>query len=153
MIYDSFNNIQTFSHLSEDISRGLSFLEKVPSDIEVGSYEISPRVRAIVSEYCTKKENENGYETHKCHIDIQYVIKGEETVRYLPSEKLRIVKPYCNDSDIAFYEPIERYAEQYIDMMIGNGYFSIFFPHDGHMPQLCKNEPKSVKKIVVKVKI
>lgn len=28
-----------------------------------------------------------------------------------------------------------------------------FFPQDGHMPQLCVDEPKMVKKVVVKVAV
>ena len=40
-----------------------------------------------------------------------------------------------------------------VEFTIGNGYFVILFPQDGHMPQLFVNKPSSVKKIVVKVKI
>lgn len=153
MIYDSLINIQSYSHLSKDIFKGLSFLNRVESTIEVGSYEISPRVKAIVSEYCTKKENENGYEAHRDYIDIQYVIIGEEIVRYIPLSNLNEVKPYSLANDIAFYEPTEKDVEKPLEMVIGGGFFSILFPQDGHMPQLCKDEPQNVKKVVVKVKI
>ena len=38
-------------------------------------------------------------------------------------------------------------------MTIGGGYFAIFFPQDGHMPQLSVDEPMMVKKVVVKIEI
>ena len=39
------------------------------------------------------------------------------------------------------------------EMTIGNGYFAVFYPQDGHMPQLCIDEPRMVKKVVVKVQM
>lgn len=153
MIYDSLNNIQTYFSLSADIFRGLSYLKQVASDIEVGCYEISPHVKAYVSEYCSKPLNESGYEAHRAYIDIQYAITGEEIVRCLPISQLNEVKPYNSVDDIAFYKPVEIGAEQPLEMAIGGGFFTILFPQDGHMPQLCKNVPRSVKKVVIKVKI
>ena len=50
-------------------------------------YEISPRVKAIVSEYETKTITENGYEAHKQYIDIQAILSGEERVICLPIDK------------------------------------------------------------------
>jgi beta-galactosidase beta subunit len=38
-------------------------------------------------------------------------------------------------------------------MLIGDDYFAIFFPQDGHMPQLCIDVPAPVKKVVVKVQV
>lgn len=94
MIYDGLENINTYVNLSDDIRLGLLFLQKVSSEIENGVYELSPNVRAIVSEYYSTKENKNGYEAHKEFIDIQYVIKGEELVRYMPLERLREIRLY-----------------------------------------------------------
>lgn len=150
MIYDKIDNLDTYSTLSEDIRIGLEYLRDVDLDVENGMYELSHRVKAIVSEYTTKEVNGNGYEAHREYIDIQYIISGEEVVRCLPLEYLKVVKAYNKDIDAAFY------AETGIkpqELMLGNGYFAIFFPQDGHMPQLCVHEPEKVKKVVVKVKI
>lgn len=62
MIYDSLSNISTYKDLSQDIYSGLRFLQQVSPDIAVSTYQINSRVRAIVSEYETKVENEVGYE-------------------------------------------------------------------------------------------
>lgn len=89
MIYDKIDNQEIYAGLSEDIRLGLEWLRDVNPDIEKGVYELSPRVKAIVSEYTTKDVNENGYEAHQEYIDIQYLLKGSEKICCLPLEYLK----------------------------------------------------------------
>ena len=149
MIYDKLSNIDLYKGLSTDIYTGLLFLQQAKTNIENGTYLLSSRVKVIVSEYETKRENEYGYEAHKKFIDIQCVLKGEEKVCCLPIEKQKETKPYSEEIDAAFYDANTQTQE----MIIGNGYFAIFFPQDGHMPQLCVDKPQMVKKVVIKVEI
>ena len=65
MIFDHLNNIDTYKGLSPDIYSGFTFLKDVKPDIASGTYQIYPRVKAIVSEYETKVQNEVGYEAHR----------------------------------------------------------------------------------------
>ena len=150
MIYDSIANIETYKVLSPDIYEGLKFLRQVSPDIAVGTHQINPRVKSIVSEYDTQKVNEHGFEAHRKNIDIQYLLKGEERIACMPIEKLTETEPYSEAKDAAFYAAEGVRAQE---MTIGDGYFAIFFPQDGHMPQLSVDEPTMVKKIVVKVEI
>ena len=103
-----------------------------------------------MSEYTTKENNENGYEAHREYIDIQYLIEGEEVVNSQPLEYLYEVRAYNNEFDAAFYKKTGKKPQE---LLLGNGFFAILFPQDGHMPQLCVNKPEKVKKVVVKVKI
>lgn len=149
MVYDKIDNIETYKGLSEDIYAGLIFLKNASPDLACGVYEISPKVKAIVSEYETKPVNENGYEAHHKFIDIQYLLKGREKNCCLPIEILKETKPYKEEIDAAFYE-----AEILtIELMLGNGYFAIYNPQDGHMPGLSVNWSEKVKKVVVKVEL
>ncbi len=149
MIHDHINNLATYKGLSPNIALALDFLKQMKSDTTVGTYQINHRVKVIVSEYETKTENENGYEAHKKNIDIQYLLTGEERIACLPIERLKETKPYNEEKDAAFYaadlKPLE--------MTIGDGYFAVFFPQDGHMPQLCIKKPMIVKKVVIKIEI
>lgn len=149
MVYDKIDNIETYKGLSEDIYEGLKFLKKASLDLASGVYEVNPRVKAIVSEYETKPGNENGYEAHKNFIDIQYLLKGTEKNCCLPIEKLKETKPYREDIDAAFYE--SEISTQ--ELMLGDGYFAIYWPQDGHMPGLNVDGTEKVKKVVVKVEI
>lgn len=149
MIYDKLDNIETYKGLSSDIYEGLVYLRQVTPEIANGVYQLNPRVKAIVSEYMTKEDNENGYEAHHQFIDIQFPIRGREKVSCLPIDVLQEIKPYNESIDAAFYLATGRP----IDMVIGNGYFAIFYPQDGHMPQLCSGKQEVIKKITLKVEI
>ncbi len=137
MIYDKIDNIEFYKGLSPNIALGLDFLRQMNPDTAVGTYQINHRVKVIVSEYETKMENEYGYEAHRKNIDIQYLLLGEERIACLPIDRLKEMKPYSEENDAAFYAADIKPQE----MTIGNGYFAIFFPQDGHMPQLCVDRP------------
>ena len=150
MIYDKIDNLETYAGISDDIRLGLEWLRDVDPDIEKGVYEPSLRVKAIVSEYTTKEVNENGYEAHRDYIDIQYLLKGSEKICSLPLEYLKETKAYKAEIDAAFYEEADTKPQE---MVLGNGYFAVYYPQDGHMPCLKENSSSEVKKVVVKVKI
>ena len=150
MIYDKLTNMSFYKGLSTDIYAGLLFLNAVTKDLENGVYIVNPNVKAIVSEYITKEVNEYGYEAHREYIDIQYLISGEEKILFLSLEYLKETKSYNAEQDAAFYEKATINPQE---ILIGNGYFAILFPQDGHTPQLCVNKLENVKKVVVKVKI
>ena len=151
MIYDNLNNIAFYKGLSPDIYEGLKFLRQVSPDIAVGTYQLTPNVKAIVSEYTTKEVNENGYEAHRQNIDIQYLLKGNEKIACLPVEELSETKPYSEETDAAFYKADSAHSSSTLDLR--PGYFAIFYPQDGHMPCLCISKPEAVKKVVVKVRL
>ena len=156
MVYDKIDNIETYKGLSEDIRIGLEFLCQLTPDTEKGIYQLNPRVKAIVSEYETKPENENGYEAHRQYIDIQYLLTGEEKIACLPVEWLTETKPYSQENDCALYSAVTIPNPSsliphpsYLTLL--PGYFAILYPQDGHMPQLSVKAPTKVKKVVVKV--
>lgn len=151
MIYDNLSNIDFYNGLSTDIYTGLLFLSQAKPDVENGTYLLNSRVKVIVPEYETKKVNEYGYEAHKRFIDIQCVLKGKERVACLPIERLKETKPYGEEIDAAFYTADLNHQPS--NLSLQPGYFAIFFPQDGHMPQLCIDEPQMVKKMVVKVDV
>ena len=151
MIYDKIDNLETYAGISDDIRLGLEWLRDVNSEIEKGVYELSPRIKAIVSEYTTKEVNENGYEAHHLYVDIQYLLKGCEKICYLPLEYLKEIKTYCKDIDAAFFEQADMRPQE---MQMGNRFFAVFFPQDAHMPGLNnKSLPAQVKKVVLKIKV
>ena len=150
MVYDKIDNIETYKGLSEDVYEGLKFLKNASPDLACGVHEINPRVKAIVSEYETKDVNENGYEAHRDWIDIQYLIRGQETLRCLPLEYLIESKGYDASKDAAFFEENDIKGQE---LLLGNGYFAIMFPQDGHLPCLSLSKSSMVRKVVMKIKI
>ena len=149
MVYDKIDNIETYKGLSEDIYEGLNFLKNTTPDLACGVHEINPRVKAIVSEYETKNVNENCYEAHRKFIDIHYVLLGEEIIAYKPVDCLYETKAYDNDGDYSLFSS----TSPGCDLIIGNGFFLLLYPNDGHMPQLCLDVPMKIKKVTLKVRL
>ena len=151
MIYDHIKNIETYKGVSEDIYAGLKFLAEAKEDIAVGTYPINERVKAIVSEYPTVECFERGYEAHQHVIDIQYPIRGLERVKWSPIDNMDVNIPYDKVKDRTFYKNPDPVVGT--EITIGNGFFGIMFPWDGHSPQHLVGKSEVIKKITVKVAI
>ena len=87
-------------------------------------------------------------ETHEKMIDIQIPISGEETYGYLPACELPPLE-YNAEKDITKFPGVKSLCH----VTCRKGMFVVFYPQDGHMSQLCVNEPEKVKKVVMKVRI
>lgn len=151
MIYDNIKNIDLYKGISEDIYAGLKFLAEVSPDIALGTYPINERVKAIVSEYPTVECFERGYEAHKHVIDIQYPIIGLERVKWSPIDGMDVNIPYDSVKDRTFYKTPNPIVGT--EITIGNGFFGVMFPNDGHSPQHLVGKSEVIKKVTVKVSI
>jgi biofilm protein TabA len=148
MIIDSLNNIEFYKNLLPDIYAGLSFIKSAKPDIPVGEYQISPRAKAIVSEYETVSDFKYGYEAHKKMIDIQYPIVGEERIKWTPIECAPVTTPYDEEKDRTFNA---RSKGPILDVDIGGGIFAVMFPADAHGPQHFVTRSMPIRKITIKV--
>jgi len=83
-------------------------------------------------------------ETHNAMIDIQIPLSCEEVMGYTPRQYLSDAE-YDASKDITFY--LDR-PEQYITVHPGE--FVIFFPEDGHAPNI--SPVPEYKKVIFKVK-
>jgi len=148
MIIDSLKNINFYKNISEDIYQGLIFLNNASENIKLGEYIINNKVKAIVTEYETGLDIEQIYEAHQNVIDIQYPIIGLERVKWSPISEMNIRTPYDIKNDVTFYTKPHKQGS-HVD--IGNGFFTIMFPQDGHNPQLFIDNPQIIKKITIKI--
>ncbi len=147
MIIDHLDNVKYYRTLSERLKKGLEFLEETDFEtLETGRYNIEgDEIYAMVQEYESKTPENAKVEAHKRYIDIQYVVKGEEIMGYVPLEDQDEKAPYNAEKDVVFFNT------DYNKIILTEGMFGIFFPTDIHAPGLMTDEPKPVKKVVVKV--
>lgn len=146
MIYDHIRNLSLYKGLSPALDAGLEFIGSVSKSIPNGVSYLQHDVKVFVSEYATRLKNENGYEAHRKYIDIQFPIVGLETVKCCPIESLVATTDYNEENDYILFADKDGSK-----LTIGDGYFLVLFPDDGHMPQLCVEEPENIKKITLKV--
>lgn len=147
MIFDSIKNASTYFLLSSNIKIGLEFiLENDLSSLENGEYEIlSGKIKASIQEYQTRQEGK--FEAHRKYIDIQYMIKGSEKMGISEISNLTPESKYDLEKDVQFFKGNGDL------IIVPQGFFTIFYPQDAHMPCLENESSKLVKKIVIKILI
>lgn len=128
------------------------FVEKLLNeDVENGSHDLGDGVFVNVMTYETKKRSDALFEAHKKYIDIQIMIDGCEIISVEPIETMHryeCVMPF-GDGDTELYAV----NSDCVDYVLNRGDFVILYPEDAHMPCICIEEPKTVKKAVIKVPV
>lgn len=149
MIIDKLKNAHMYYDLVPGLEKGFEFLKTADlENIPAGRYELDgDRVVALVQEYTTM--DNPPWETHDYHLDIQYLVKGEELIGYYPNiDEMVKTQPYNSKDDYDLYEDVEgSYVTLKDDVIM------ILFPQDGHLPRKAAGEPMAVKKVVIKVLI
>lgn len=149
MIYDRLDNSQQYYSLNEKFKIAFDFLKNTDlKTIADGSYDIVGReIYANIQTLTTKPIEEKKWEVHRKYIDIQYVISGEEKMGYgILDDFKTVVEAYSDEKDIEFLDGKDF---NYVDVKEGD--FVVFYPNDVHAPMLACDEPKEIKKVIVKI--
>ena len=103
--------------------------------------------KILVQQNTTKDAATQKIETHRNYLDIQYIVEGEETVGWAPTETLTPADEYNPTKDKQMFTG-------HVDFMrIAEGYCYVVYPEDAHMPGVHIDEPHEFKKLVVKLKV
>ncbi|MDO5436731.1 MAG: YhcH/YjgK/YiaL family protein [bacterium] len=144
MIFDDFKNIDLYQ-IDDEIK---NFILNIDSEIPLGKYVISDNAYINIEEYSTRDFVK--LEAHKNHIDIQFLIKGEEKVYTSDLEGLVESVKYNEEKDVVFYEtPNKPLNVSYLT----KGKFMVLYPDDVHSPCTLIDKSVKVKKAIVKIKI
>jgi len=112
-----------------------------------GRYAIdSNNVYAIITENPTKDLDSAKWESHHNYTDLHYVISGEEKIGVAPVSKLTVTMPYDAAKDLI------NYTGQGTFYTATPGTFFLFFPQDGHRPNITTGGNKPDKKVVIKLR-
>jgi len=115
--------------------------------LAAGRYPIDgENVFAIVTENPTKDYDSTKWESHRNYIDLHYVISGEEKIGVSLITKLTVTNPYDSLKDLANYSGTGKLYSA------APGTFFLFFPSDGHRPNITTGDKKPDKKIVLKIR-
>lgn len=151
MICDSLNNFSMYLCRHPQFADALAFLKKHEDTLPAlapGLYDInSSGAYASVSDYETKPVNEGFIEYHRKYIDIQILIEGREKIGIAHKDNCRETE-YLEEKDLGKLDG----SADFITIDPHN--FAIFFPQDGHMPQIsCSDKREQVKKVVFKIPV
>lgn len=148
MIIDSVLGLERYFALHPKFEKVYQFLRQQPLDsLAEGRYEIEGNeVYAMISDKPGKQAEDAKLEVHDSYIDIQILVRGQESMGYLDRRFCKeIHTPYDAVKDIAFYKDL---PEVFFTLEPGN--LAIFFPYDAHAPMIGTG---AIRKIVVKVKV
>jgi len=146
MILDSLKNAPIYLHLNSLFNQAFDFIEKNdPTNMKPGKYILDGDYLTItIAEIDGKKQESAKLEAHKKYIDIQLVLRGQETMGWAALEKCtHEMDPYNPEKDITFY--LDKPTTY---LTVNPGEFVVFFPEDAHAPAI-GNGP--IKKAIVKV--
>lgn len=147
MILDALDRADLYATIHPAFADSFRYLRHTDfAALTDGKYGLDFGVVALISRYRTKPLSEAVWESHRRHIDIQYVVQGRERFGFVPGERApRITTPYDEAKDVIFYEP----GQDLLDLVAGQ--FAVFFPHDIHAPGLACDQPEDVLKVVLKI--
>ena len=126
--------------------------EAVAAVAALESYEprtvaLSGANKILVQQGTTKAAEGQLLEAHREFLDIQYIVKGGETVGWAPVETLTLSGEFNTAKDKGMYDG-------HCDFMdIAEGYCYVVFPEDAHMPGSHLEVPQEYTKLVVKLKV
>ncbi|MCU7490808.1 MAG: YhcH/YjgK/YiaL family protein [Bacteroidota bacterium] len=148
MVFDSISNFYNYVSIHPQFSSVSGFLSVVNiAALPAGRHFVNEDgAFANVDEYKTKDISEGFIEFHKKYIDIQIILRGKEKIGICNKDSARELE-FNEEKD---FGKLEGKADF---ITLNENYFVIFFPHDGHMPQIMAESPESVKKMVIKVPV
>ena len=152
MIADKMSNLGNYNSVIPFFEKISSFLaENDLHSLAAGKYEINGSdAFIIISEYETQNEPEKKWESHKNYLDVQIVVEGIESIGYTFIKNLTVSEPYNAEKDLIFYQNTQAPTSSII---MNADEFAVFYPDDGHKPGCVINQPVTVKKAVIKVRV
>lgn len=148
MISDNLENINKYNIVSIKV---LDFLKNLTPDTVTGHYEIDDTAYANIDVYNTKDITECRFEAHKKYIDIQMLLLGEERLDYVSVDGLDVSEEYSDEKDVMFFKEPKKHFDT---ISLEPFKFAMLYPYEAHKPQVnIGNKSKTVKKVVVKIKV
>ena len=149
MIIDTLVNAPKYFSLHPLFAKAFDYIKQNDvASLPDGVSEISEGLKVIVNTGIGKTAETSlaKFECHDKNIDIQFCVKGLETIAWKPREKCVTQNgAYNPEKDVRFFSDAPDMYFQLTD-----GQFGIFYPEDVHAPMIGEGE---IKKVVIKVKI
>ena len=152
MIFDDIASASTY-RLGPAFSRAIDFIRSLNADTPVGPVSIDgDRITANVMNYDTVDMVPDRLEVHRKYVDVQAVIRGNETLYVCSGAGLAVHSAYNEKNDCGFLVPSDDKPLVKLPMKPGN--FAVFFPQDAHMGKGAEHAgAQNILKVVVKIAV
>ncbi len=150
MILDNIQDLKRYNFPKADAI--LKFIaENDCVNLPDGEMEILGRDLFVrIMSYVPKPADQNRFEAHQVHADLQYVAQGIELMQVAPPDALTPITEYDAKGDFHFFQAKENIS----DLVVRQGEFTVFYPGQAHRPSCqYRGYAGPVKKLVFKIKI
>lgn len=145
MIIDDLKNANLYIKAFPYIKEAFNYLNAKNGNFSIGKEEITPQIFASVEESFSKPKEEQKLEAHAKHIDLHYIIKGQDEIGWKSLSDCKDISiEYNENKDIIFYN-----EKADFNAIINEGKFALIFPEDAHAPLSGKQK---VMKCIIKIK-
>lgn len=115
-----------------------------------GSYPLDDSIVLLLQSYDTADYDKISYESHYDHIDLHYMLSGEEYVRWWDTGTVEPNTEYNKENDIVFYP----HPEHHNRALLTDHHYVLVYPEDMHAARgMVDGKPQHVHKIVVKISV
>ena len=150
MIFDHITCISHYAVISAGIGTAANWVQSTDlSQLEPGRYEIGNGCYCVIKHGNSKLPENCRLEAHRNFIDIQLIIKGEESMGWMPLEAAIPQDTFHTEKDVGYFAP----SQEITFFRVGAGDFAVFFPWDVHCPDVCIGAPAERWKAVIKVPV
>lgn len=134
MILGDLNNTGLTSGLSPEIAEALNWIRQhLKDEFHPGKTEVIPgRITVNREEVAMTPKEKKMIECHRRFIDIHVPLTEVEVIGWASTANLKnLLEPYDEEKDIEFYGDTAQ-----VHIPVYPGQFAIFFPEDGHAPNI-----------------
>lgn len=129
-------------------TEALEWIRRNADSAAAGIYPLRDRAMFVnVHGYATIAAETARFESHRRYIDLQYCIRGGETILWRPCDEAPNDATFDADKDVRF-RPI---TGTWSSLALAPRLFAIFFPQDEHAPQIANGRDTAIWKLVVKI--
>ena len=147
MIICPWKDIMRYAPVMKGLEEAVAAVNALTEYEDKKNYPLSDGNRIMIVSGTSKDPAGGLSEAHRNYLDLQYIVKGEETVGWAPLETLEVAKEYDPEKDISMHTGRVDFVR------VQAGYCYVVFPEDGHMPGVHLDEPHDFVKLVIKLKV
>lgn len=152
MILDTFENAGRYAAIHPDWARAFAIIKKVTSGpIPEGENVVNviEGLKVVTQTYRTKQACEKKYEGHRHCIDIQFMVRGRETIYWADSDGLSVCVPYSEERDHMSFDNTDNHSPLHLVA----GTFAAFLPGDAHKTQCTWGDVEDAVKLIIKLPV
>ena len=152
MIVDVLSQVALYAGVHPTLVNAVKATEKLVADgAQDGRHELMDGAYVMLSRYDTTTAETFTFEAHRAYIDVQVMIKGDETCLVTERAAAAVTEPYHADGDYELLSAVRR--EGVHSVSLTDGVFAVFFPEDAHAPGIAAEEASPVYKAVIKLPV